>query len=587
MESLATMMSRAAIGNIDLSNLKTELDQLSKRVDRLSFIQMVNSLLPKINLMMAPEYSVWLDLPERTDYKVSPNGKYLYIYNRSLRNNINTVLDMQQVLINEIIDKDDVVNTALYQFKPGNILVEFANDDTSAVYFNGQYEYFLLDLLTGISTRIPFLDAYNADNKVKDLIIFESDPNGPSLALWSKGKITLLGKIPDDIFWDLEQKDLTGCHNFVSRLADTSFTTSLLQLFTDELESPYISSSCDWMIARFKKQKDKIRIVKITPTELQTDDLIMTVPPLNIEILPTNDNRFIFHNSNSMYISDFKAGSYRWIPIVKTLSNDDIILEEIHIHQNGFIFKWRRSGSESANPGKPGEYRNGVEILPSSKLLTVYDTETGKDDGPINSNYDLRTGRITFHLANFGSRHTKPIYSEGDVVIYNRRLPAAGPETKTYPVVYDHTGNKIDYQFDVPAAQAGAMLVDTNKTQFRLLYSHFEPPSISEGIEYVNNTNGIYYTESFSQKGKLIYMDRRISFLRKLIDCKQLFANANIPLPAVYPNDLMLIKILKIYNQYPYNELIKAGYNPEIKHMAQRKFEQIVLNLFYPSSYTI
>ncbi len=242
------------------------------------------------------------------------------------------------------------------------------------------------------------------------------------------------------------------------------------------------------------------------------------------------------------------------------------------------IFKWRQM--KLANPVKPGEYRNGVEILPSSKLLTVYDTETEIDWSIINSNYDFRTGRITFHLTNFGVGPTAPIYIEGDVVIYNRWLPTVGPGTKTYPVVYDSKGNKIDYQFNIPADKSGAILVDTNKTQFRLLYSHFQTP-VNEGIEYLSNTNGLYYTESYSDKNEIIYMDRRISFLRQLIDYKQLFSQANIPLPAYYPNDLVLIKILDLFNQHPNNELIKAGFDPDAKHLNQKQFEHIITNLFY------
>ncbi len=561
MQSLATLMGKAAIRDIDMDNLHHELTKLSKQVDQDGFMNIVNSLLPNISVMMAPEYSIKLNLPIMTDMKVSPKGTYLYIYNGG---RINVLLSMKDVLEHgyyyKYIDKPPV-----YKFNPGDRVLEISNDETSIIYFDDQDNYYVLNLLTKTSTSAPFLQDFDRQVQIKDLLLFESNDK-PSIARWKNGQLELPGTIPDQLR-DMYEKDHHKCYSLILALTDEKFATEFTKLF-EETDYPIVSSNCNLWLAKFKGG-NKARLVHVTSTELQTVDIELPVSK-KLEIKPTKDNRFVILTDHTIYISDFKLGSYSWVPIIRTFSDKDNI-EDVRIHSNGFVIIWdTRRNKEDEEPGEP--LPSNIITLPSGYKLRNFDNY----EEEFFSNYNLKSNSLTFNISITNIDFEGLNHVSSNLIFFNIN----GREELIR--FFDSTGNKINYRFNINLDSAVSIIVNTNNNQIRLsIKNYISDSEHTGGVEYLTNINGLYYTRSYSTKNELIYMDRRISFLRNLIDYKQLFSNVNLPIPAVYPNDLVLDRILDLYSQYPYTELIKAGFDPNAKYLTQRQFERIILNLFY------
>ncbi len=285
------------------------------------------------------------------------------------------------------------------------------------------------------------------------------------------------------------------------------------------------------------------------------------------------DNKFIMWSNQIIYYYDSITG---WKSLVKLSGNNGIYFVEVH--NSGLLIHWSKnikfnSKDTMLDVKEKSDVINHGPILGNPLVMPGY---FGQNEVLL-SNYDFDSHKITFHLdiSDHNSFYGSASFIDNDVFYY-----------RTYRenfVIYDDAKKIIPYSFNVEYARGNTLMIDTVLTQFRLLEETFEH-HMGGFVQYHSDKDGLYMISSWGTGynestilPSVIYYDRRISFLKRLVDYKSMFGKRNIPLPAVYPNDLVLEKMLYLYGQQP-NDMFKydLGYGV----MDSETFESIIENIF-------
>ena len=590
MERLTTLMSRTAIGTIDVTNLRSELQRLSRQLDRLSFMQIIDQLLSKSNVFESPEFKLPLYYrycEQKTDFIMSPNGKYLYM---------DGTADQYRSQI--VIGLDEYYKSHL-SFRSSNIFVShtvmryviFSSDDVSILFQDSRDKYHLLNFLSNTDTIIPFINniLFNY-KKVDDLLIYSGDT--PGIAKWKDKQMTLLGHISKylaNILINATIPSNGNCSKIILSLLDKDFADQFLKLLPeDDGEGIYpkmiFTSKCDWIYLIDEIDGEtSINLIKVNSTNIQLIHVKLPVMIRNLEedfgydeynYTLTHGDRLIIWSVQTVYIYDMKG---TWNTIIQVSRKDGIAF--IETHKTGLLIHWYPEELVGERTTESPIIQGNPVILPPFHSITK--------EQELISNFDLRSKKITFHLDNPTYEFEPKANLIKDGLIF---YPIKDHEP--IPKIYDSTGKVLNFTFTLDKNEAHTLVIDTNSFEFRLLKAKFTNPDI-QYIQYISTENGLYLIRSYNNHFNdderypvIYYFDRRISFLKKLVDVKDIFRQSNIPLPSIYPNDLALGQILKLYNQHPYRELYVDPelFNSEKQYLFDKEFKQVILNLYYPGS---
>ena len=596
MERLTSLMSRAYISDLDITKVKQLKTSVPAAVLNLieDEIYQLSPDLNVFNIFNADVLKLSLNkfYAHKSSFIISPNGKYILVSGRS--DYINDVLyflkDATIDYKTPTLDYHSLLPTPSPSPNTNHI---FSHDSSSIIYtYRLQYtvtyrqQYYVYNIETSINAAIPFLiGSYNL-TRIGNLLLFLSYDPGTTqgVARWEKGKITLIQHIDQSLgqlFDILDFPDNVNCESLVLALLDSEFKT-IIENNVFSSRKPLFSSDCKLIVAL---NHDRLKIIKVSPDELLMNDLDMPVNyrySMDLDIfncILTKDNKFILWSNQIIYLYDLNIDS-NWKSIVKLSGNDGILLVEAH--RGGLLIQWSNyirfdSIGNFLLDGKVSDVTDHGKVIGSPLIMPPYFGSTEE----LISNYDFSSQQITFHLeisnGNWMIPGAKASLIENDLVFYR----TFGDPLK----FYDSSGKLVPYGFNIGYSRANTLMIDTVKSQFRLLSETFYN-SEDTNIQYYSDRDGMYVAYSWGEDPrndeinilpKVIYYDRRISFLRRFANYKNMLIERNIPLPTVYPNNMILKQLLQLYGQMPY-EIYQ--YDLDSGVMNEYEFKEIIQKFF-------
>ena len=461
-------------------------------------------------------------------------------------------------------------------------------------YNNTTNRNYILDINTKTQTQIPFLNTHYEYRRIGNLLLFFSSSTGvPSgIAKFEKGQLTLIKYFDNKetgIFKSLNIPDNVDCEWLILNLLNPEYTNIFTDNILPDIESyyePIFSNNCKLIVAFHNKRLNVIRIEldKFNILELNIPTEFRYEPDMDRpNYLLTEDDQFILWSNQIIYIYNLNTNS-GWKSLIRLSGNNGIYMVESH--KNGLLIYWSndiRYDSEGflIDDRTKSDVIDHGNIIGNPVIMTPFFM---KDDSyhplVLISNYDMKSNRITFHLnltgQSWGVHHATPGNIINDLILY--------PTHKNAIEIYDPFGKLIPYGFSLEYGKANTLMIDVSKGQFRLL-SETLVSYENTGIQYHIDKDGLYVAISYDPNNDyeyilpgIIYYDRRISFLQRLADYRNMFIERNIPLPEVYPNNLILKNILQMYGQRP-NDM----FGDDLSHgvLSDREFREIFKKLLY------
>ncbi len=546
---------------INAPNLREEIVKLSKILDQMSFIQVINGVYPDITALNAPltTYTPTVINIPNPDAIIrvypSPNGKYLALITGNM-NEGDSDEDAENVILH-IIDLDIYFTSNLTGNYDYNVWYDedaenitpfiFTPDERAVMYRDDKQNWHLLTFHNSNNIIIPWIQTTIIPPVRRRDLPTEANPyffnnllvfmgNNPGVAEWKDDQLIRIGDlnaqvsqfILNRVRWRLMGNE---CSSIIRWLLKPEFSDGFSKI-TNIIDKPtnlIFSPNCKYiLVIPEDEQLNKVSIIKIGSDQFQIIELILPTGLYNNYRWTDEDQLLIW--DKEVYISNLPNTGWKSIIIPAQIGLDKIF--SVYPYIKGLLIE-----------GVVNEHQTLV-------------------------NFNTKTNHILFRL----------------MVPLNILLIDRGTAYFTWiqrrkpPDVFDAKGQPIPVHFDIAPEKAETLAVDLINQQFKLypvkfLYGYYVPN------KNINNKSGIYNHDY----RHIYFLDRRLSFLKQMINLEVLFDQAKIPFPAGILNTGNLEQILELYHQRPNEELIQSGLRPYQTMVPQQQFEQIMLKLFYSS----